>query len=85
MVAPSISPPEHALPPRTLGRRHLLDGAGKTIGDARRHGGLARIVAQHFFHRGKFAGGRLLGFDFGKLCLLLGRKFGFVFHLSDTG
>ena len=70
-----------ASPPSGCGAGEILNGLGEAFGDAWRNGGLGRIMAQHFFHRGKFTGGRLRGFDFGMLRLLLCMVFGFVFHV----
>ena len=47
-----------------------MNGLIEALRDGRRNDGLLRIMLQDFFHRGKFAGGRLLGFDLGKLLLL---------------
>ena len=61
----------------------------ESLGNARRHGGVCRVVAQHLFGVRKFARGLLLRLLLnpdlsGRLLLFLG-KFGLVFHNSASG
>ena len=62
-----------------------MDGFGQSLGDDWGHFCFCGVVAQEFFHRGKFARGGLLRSVVGKLFLLPRAMFGFVFHTASGG
>src|ERR1700690_2757890 len=75
---------EQISPPRTRRRRAgLSSGFSEPLGNAGRHGGVCRVVTQHFFGVRKFARGLLLRLLFSGVLLLLLflGKFGLLFHI----
>ena len=74
---------EPSPPPGADRRRQLTEGLLQALPDCRRHRSVQGVMAQHFFCRGKLAGGRLLGLLARDALLFVfeGSKFGLAFHI----